>query len=167
MTDVQISSPSQSSGSRSVRNSLSMTRRELASGSSRVDDGGGEVVDARAGRDEVAAALERREPHADAGDVREREVGERADEDRVALAQRIGRRLVEHVQRGDERPARLAPERARPRAVDDVDHELCVLGGVGGRNAPLLERRAERGDEVGERALRRLSFDCVSHASRA
>ena len=104
--------------------------------------------------DEIAAALERREPHAVAGDVRERDVGERTDEDGVALAQRVGRRCVEQVQRGDERAARAAAERARARAVDDVEDELGRV--LGEREAALLERDRARDEGASAvRALRR------------
>ena len=67
------------------------------------------------------------------------------------------------MQRCDERAARAAAERARTRAVDEVEDELRFRGVVGAREAALLERRAELGDEGAERAFRRLSDDRVRH----
>ena len=129
----------------------------------RVRERGGAVL----GGDEVAAALERREPDAVAGDEGEGDVRERADEHRVALPQRIVGRRVEHVQRRDEGPAGAAPERPRPLDADDVQHQLGRLALGRRREAGPLERAAELRDELAERPGDVLTGDDVTHRSRA
>ena len=127
------------------------------------DDRVGERGCTVVGGHEVAAPLERREPDAVPGDVGEGDVGESADEHRVALPQRVGRRRVEHVERRDERPAGAAAERLRALDVDDVQHELRRRA-LGRRLEPrALERGAELRDELAEGPGGDSAGDDVSH----
>ena len=94
------SSPSHSSGSRSVRNSLSMTSSTSRAG--RVARTPRRVV-----RDLVGAALHRREPDALLGHVQHDDVRERAHEHRVVRLEDVVRHRVELVDRRGERATRL------------------------------------------------------------
>ena len=131
------------------------------------DDSFGERGGAVVGRHEVATALERREPDTVPRDKGEGDVRERTDEHRVALPQRVGRRRVEHVERGDKRPAGAAPERFRPLAVDDIQHELRRRAFGRGLEARPLERGTKLGDELAQRRGVGVADDDVSHRRRA
>ena len=107
------------------------------------DDRGGERRRPVGLLDEITAALERREPDALPGHVGERDIGERAHEDRIALTERVRRRFVQRMQRSDERPAGATPVRARALRLDDVQHEVRQGARGARREAGLLERSAE------------------------
>ena len=71
---------------------------------------------------------------------------------RVGLAQSVGRLLVRDDDGGDERAARLAPERPRLERVDGVQDDVRVLRVVAVDEAVRLEDRAdlfEEGFELG------------------
>ena len=123
-----------------------------------LDDRVGERVVAVGGAVAVVAALHRREPGALARHVAERDVRERADEHRVVLGQRVALALV---QADDERAARAAAERLRVGLVDDADHEVRVVGGLGLGEAGSPERVPKEADETVERAGNGATHDGV------
>ena len=98
--------------------------------------------------DVVGAALHRREPDALPGDAQEDDVGERADEHRVALLERVLGRIGKLVERRRVRSAGGAPESLRIGRVEHVEDEVGLGDIVDPDEVVFLELLADRRDPL-------------------
>ena len=159
------SSPSQSSGSRSVSKWLSITRRDVASGSIRSKSARTHASGSPGIRDGVEALLGRHEVAGVAGDDQHRDVRERADEHRILVPQHVVRPVGQVVDGDDVGRSLAAAERLRVVGVDEVeDAGRARLGAVDELVAAPLPLRAQRVPERLEGGLVARPPECdVAH----